>query len=104
MDFHRLWGDVQLLRNCPVGPPRAASSTARRSLGVRASIPAKARYRGCPATRSSAFARPGVTGWLARTMAMTLARNPDGSPEELQVLDALQRAEAAAVCLALDGS
>jgi hypothetical protein len=37
-------------------------------------------------------------------MSMTLARNAGGTPEELQVLDALQRAEAAAICLALDGS
>jgi len=43
-------------------------------------------------------------GTRSATMAMTLARNADGTPAELQVLDALQRAEAAAVCLALDGS
>ena len=34
-------------------------------------------------------------------MAMTLARNLDGKPQELQVLHALQQAEAAAVCMAL---
>jgi D-alanyl-D-alanine carboxypeptidase len=43
-------------------------------------------------------------GTRSATMAMTLARNLGGTPEELQVLDALQRAEAAAICLALDGS
>lgn len=32
---------------------------------------------------------------------MTLARNVEGTPQELQVLHALQQAEAAAVCLAL---
>lgn len=43
-------------------------------------------------------------GTRSATMSMTLARNAGGTPEELQVLDALQRAEAAAICLALDGS
>ena len=43
-------------------------------------------------------------GTRSATMAMTLARNTSGTPEELQVLDGLQRAEAAAICVALDGS
>ena len=43
-------------------------------------------------------------GTRSATMAMTLARNPSGTPQELQVLHGLQQAEAAAICLALDGS
>ncbi len=50
------------------------------------------------------FAVASPDGTRSATMAMTLARNADGSPEELQVLHALQQAEAAAVCLALEGS
>ncbi len=47
------------------------------------------------------FAVASPDGSRSATMAMTLARNLEGSPEELQVLHALQQAEAAAVCLAL---
>jgi D-alanyl-D-alanine carboxypeptidase len=50
------------------------------------------------------FAVASPDGTRSATMAMTLARNADGSPEELQVLHALQQAEAAAVGMALDGS
>ncbi len=47
------------------------------------------------------FAVASPDGTRSATMAMTLARNLDGKPPELQVLHALQQAEAAAVCLAL---
>ena len=43
-------------------------------------------------------------GTRSATMAMTLARSQSGTPEKLQVLHGLQQAEAAAICLALDGS
>jgi D-alanyl-D-alanine carboxypeptidase len=43
-------------------------------------------------------------GTRSVTVSMTLARNADGTPEELQVLGALQQAEQQAICLALDGS
>ncbi len=47
------------------------------------------------------FAVASPDGTRSATMAMTLARNLDGKPQELQALHALQQAEAAAVCLAL---
>ena len=50
------------------------------------------------------FAVASPDGTRSATVAMTLARNADGTPPELQVLHALQQAEAAAVCLALAGS
>ena len=50
------------------------------------------------------FAVASPDGTRSATVAMTLARNMGGTPEELQVLHGLQQAEAAAICLALDGS
>lgn len=47
------------------------------------------------------FAVASPDGMRSATVAMTLARNAEGTPQELQVLHALQQAEAAAVCLAL---
>ncbi len=49
------------------------------------------------------FAVAGPDGTRAATMAMTLARNADAKPPQLQVLHAPQQAEAAAVCAALAG-
>lgn len=43
-------------------------------------------------------------GTRSATVAMTVQRNAEGTPEEVQVLHALQQAEAAAICMALDGS
>ncbi|WP_111765679.1 serine hydrolase domain-containing protein [Nakamurella deserti] len=50
------------------------------------------------------FAAASPDGSRSATVSMTLARNADGSPEELQVLGALRDAEERAVCLALTGS
>jgi D-alanyl-D-alanine carboxypeptidase len=50
------------------------------------------------------FAVASPDGTRSATVAMTLARNLGGTPEELQVLHGLQQAEAAAICLALNGS
>ncbi len=50
------------------------------------------------------FAVASPDGTRSATVAMTLARNVDGTPEQLQVLHALQQAEAAAVCLAMESS
>jgi D-alanyl-D-alanine carboxypeptidase len=52
---------------------------------------------------------PGYTQFMAAspdgtrsaTVAMTVQRNADGTPQEVQVLHGLQQAEAAAICLAL---
>jgi D-alanyl-D-alanine carboxypeptidase len=49
------------------------------------------------------FAVASPDGTRSATMAMNLARNADGKGPELQVLHALQQAEAAAVCAALAG-
>ena len=49
------------------------------------------------------FAAASPDGTRSTTVSMTLARNADGSPEELQVLGALRDAEEQAVCLALTG-
>ena len=43
-------------------------------------------------------------GTRSATVAMTVQRNAEGTPQELQVLHGLQQAEAAAICLALEGS
>jgi len=40
-------------------------------------------------------------GTRSATVAMTVQRNAEGTPQELQVLHGLQQAEAAAICLAL---
>jgi D-alanyl-D-alanine carboxypeptidase len=50
------------------------------------------------------FAAASPDGSRSVTVSMTLARNAEGSPDELQVLGALQDAEERAVCLALAGS
>jgi len=42
-------------------------------------------------------------GTRSATVAMTVQRNAEGTPQELQVLHGLQQAEAAAICLALKG-
>lgn len=43
-------------------------------------------------------------GTRSATVAITVQRNAEGPPEQLQVLHGLQQAEAAAICLALDGA
>jgi D-alanyl-D-alanine carboxypeptidase len=43
-------------------------------------------------------------GTRSATVAMNAQRNAEGTPPELQVLHGLQQAEAAAICLALEGS
>jgi D-alanyl-D-alanine carboxypeptidase len=50
------------------------------------------------------FAVASPDGTRSATVAMTLGRNVGGTPEQLQVLHALQQAEAAAVCMALEGT
>jgi D-alanyl-D-alanine carboxypeptidase len=49
------------------------------------------------------FAVASPDGTRSATVAMTLARNTDGTPDELQVLHALQQAEQQAICMALEG-
>jgi len=50
------------------------------------------------------FAAASPDGTRSATVSMNLARNADSTGQDLEVLHALQKAEAAAVCAALNGS